>query len=156
MRSSSTKGFTLIELTVVLVIAGLLFAISVPNLSKWSDSRDYREAVRQVVSAANIARALATRSNKPVDLVFEPEQKKMAVVAAGVTLDEGKIIRFPESLTLSVTSAAALSSSKGASVIRFYPAGGASGGDIELIRQSGVGTLIQIGWLLADVRQTAI
>ena len=156
MRSSSTKGFTLIELTVVLVIAGLLFAISVPNLSKWSDSRDYREAVRQVVSAANNARALATRSNKPVDLVFEPEQKKMAVVAAGVTLDEGKIIRFPESLTLSVTSAAALSSSKGASVIRFYPAGGASGGDIELIRQSGVGTLIQIGWLLADVRQTAI
>lgn len=156
MRSSSTKGFTLIELTVVLVIAGLLFAISVPNLSKWSDSRDYREAVRQVVSAANIARALATRSNKPVDLVFEPEQKKMAVVAAGVTLDEGKIIRFPESLTLSVTSAAALSSSKGASVIRFYPAGGASGGDIELIRQSGAGTLIQIGWLLADVRQTAI
>lgn len=156
MRSSTTKGFTLIELTVVLVIAGLLFAISVPNLSKWSDSRDYREAVRQVVSAANIARALATRSNKPVDLVFEPEQKKMAVVAAGVTLDEGKIIRFPESLTLSVTSAAALSSSKGASVIRFYPAGGASGGDIELIRQSGAGTLIQIGWLLADVRQTAI
>ena len=108
------------------------------------------------MSAANNARALATRSNKPVDLVFEPEQKKMAVVAAGVALDEGKIIRFPESLTLSVTSAAALSSSKGASVIRFYPAGGASGGDIELIRQSGVGTLIQIGWLLADVRQTAI
>ena len=156
MRSSTTKGFTLIELTVVLVIAGLLFAIAVPNLSKWSDSRDYREAVRQIVSAANNARALATRSNKPVDLVFEPEQKKMAVVAAGVALDEGKIIRFPESLTLSVTSAAALSSSNGASVIRFYPAGGASGGDIELIRQSGVGTLIQIGWLLADVRQTAI
>ena len=156
MRPPATKGFTLIELTVVLVIAGLLFAVSVPNFSKWSESRDYREAIRQIVSAANSARVQASRSNKAVDLIFELEQKTMSVVAAGGSLEKGKVIRLPESLTVSVTSAAALSSSKDASVIRFYPAGGASGGDIELVRESGVGTLIQIGWLLADVRQTAI
>ena len=84
MRTPTTKGFTLIELTVVLVNAGLLFAISMPNLSKWSESRDYHEAVRHIVSAANTARARAIRSNKAVDLIFELEQKKMAVVAAGV------------------------------------------------------------------------
>ena len=156
MRSLATKGFTLIELTIVLMIAGLLFAVSVPNLSKWSESRDYRESIRQIVSAANSARAQASRSNKAVDLIFELEQKTMSVVAAGGSLEKNKVFRLPESLTVSVTSAAALSSSKDASVIRFYPAGGASGGDIELVRDSGAGTLIQIGWLLADVRQTAI
>ena len=156
MRLPATKGFTLIELTVVLLIAGLLFAVSVPNLSKWSESRDYREAIRQIVSAANSARAQANRSNKAVDLIFELEQKTMSVVAAGGSLENNKVIKMPEALTVSVTSAAALSSSKDASVIRFYPAGGASGGDIEVVRDSGAGTLIQIGWLLADVRQTAI
>jgi general secretion pathway protein H len=156
MRLPATKGFTLIELTVVLAIAGLLFAVSVPNLSKWSESRDYREAIRQIVSAANSARAQANRSNKAVDLIFELEQKTMSVVAAGGLLEKNKVVKLPESLTVSVTSAAALSSSKDASVIRFYPAGGASGGDIEVVRDSGAGTLIQIGWLLADVRQTAI
>jgi general secretion pathway protein H len=80
----------------------------------------------------------------------------MSVVAAGGLLEKNKVVKLPESLTVSVTSAAALSSSKDASVIRFYPAGGASGGDIEVVRDSGAGTLIQIGWLLADVRQTAI
>jgi general secretion pathway protein H len=156
MRLPATKGFTLIELTVVLAIAGLLFAVSVPNLSKWAESRDYREAIRQIVSAANSARAQANRSNKAVDLIFELEQKTMSVVAAGGLLEKNKVVKLPESLTVSVTSAAALSSSKDASVIRFYPAGGASGGDIEVVRDSGAGTLIQIGWLLADVRQTAI
>ena len=63
MKRSLPSGFTLIELTVVLVIAGLLFAISVPNFSKLSDTRDYREAVREVVSAANMPRMASTTSS---------------------------------------------------------------------------------------------
>ena len=156
MKCSRPTGFTLIELTVVLVIAGLLFAISVPNFSKLSDSRDYREAVREVVSAANSARLRAVQTNQSVDLIFEPDQKRLAVVLAGERPGEGSFVRLPESLEISVTSASALSPASGVSVIRFYPAGGASGGDIELIRESGAGTLIQVGWLLADVRQSPI
>ena len=149
-------GFSLMELLVVMAIAGLLFAVTAPNFSQLSDTRDYREAVRQVVSAANSARSSAIKSNQPVDLIFEPDMKRLAVVTAGERLDDKKFVMLPESLEISVTSAAALAPAEGLSVIRFFPAGGASGGDVQLLRASGAGTLIQIGWLLADVKQETI
>lgn len=156
MTNRLQNGFTLIELTVVLMVSGLLFAISLPSFSKLSEMRDYRDAVRQVVSAANGARAMAHRTQVPVDLIFHVDDKRLAVVGVGGVPDEWALFQLPDSLELTVTSAAALSESADTSVIRFYPAGGASGGDIALIRDSGGGTLIQIGWLLADVRQTKI
>lgn len=153
MKRSRPTGFTLIELTVVLVIAALLFAISVPSLSKLSEARDYHEAVRHVVSAANSARSMAYRTQGPVDLVFYVDDMQVAVMSEGAAKGEVELLRLPDSLELTVTSAAALSETDDVSVIRFYPAGGASGGDISLVRHSGGGTLIQIGWLLADIQQ---
>ena len=48
----ASGGFTLLELVVVLVIAGLLFSLGAPRVGKLYDSMQYREAVRELVSAA--------------------------------------------------------------------------------------------------------
>ena len=47
-------GFTLIEITLVMVIAGLLFAIALPNMGALSESLAYRGAVRDVMSAGRV------------------------------------------------------------------------------------------------------
>lgn len=148
-------GFTLIELMVVLVISALLFVALSTNFSVLSENREYRAAVSRVISAAQHARKQAVHSSRPVDLVFEASERRMAVVSAGIPLDEASFESLPESLILNVTSAAEVSPANGYSAIRFYPMGGASGGDIELVRKTGAGTLIQIGWLLADVKQSS-
>lgn len=48
MRSVSEEGFTLIELILVLVIAGLIAAVAVPSLSKARDAADSAVAIGQL------------------------------------------------------------------------------------------------------------
>ena len=155
MKPQST-GFTLIELTVVLVIASLLFAISVPSFSKLSDNAAYREAVRDVVAALNTAKKRALHRNVPVDVVLEAPDRKVSVVNAGEAPGTADLIELPDSLEMTVTTAAEVSAGQDLQVIRFYPMGGSTGGDITLLRDTGVGTLIQVGWLLADVKQSSV
>ena len=71
-------GFTLIEITLVMVIAGLLFAIALPNMGALSESLAYRGAVRDVMSAARVPRQSA-RTGEPVDLLIYPERKALEV-----------------------------------------------------------------------------
>lgn len=149
-------GFTLIELIVVLVVTAMLFAVSVPSFSKLSESREYQSAVREVVTAAHMAKKRAVHRNAPVDLVFDASEHSLAIVTAGNPPAQDAFSKLPDSLEISVVTAADLSPGEGLSVIRFYPMGGSSGGDITLMRNTGVGVLIQVGWLLADVKQSPL
>ncbi|MAD95054.1 MAG: hypothetical protein CML33_06115 [Rhodobacteraceae bacterium] len=154
MRRSA--GFTLIELIVVLVVAAMLFAVSVPSFSKLSDSRDYKSAVQKVVAAAHMAKKRAVHRNAPVDLVFNAPERSLAIIRAGETPSRDAFSALPRSLEISVVTAADVSPDEGLSAIRFYPTGGSSGGDITLMRHTGKGALIQVGWLLADVKQSPL
>ena len=143
-------GFTLIELTLVMVIAGLLFTVALPNLSALSESLAYRGAIRNVMSAAQSARRQSARTGEPVDLLIYPEHKALEVSGGRIGLQE-----LPESISLVVTSAVEVSPGPDVAAIRFYPFGGSTGGDIEIGGPGGGGTLVQVGWLMGDVTQTA-
>lgn len=149
MAVQRASGFTLIEITLVMVIAGLLFAIALPNMGALSDSLAYRGAVREVISAAQSARRQSARTGQPVDLVIYPERKEVGIVG-----DQSGLATLPDVVSLTVTSAAEVSPEAGAAAIRFYPFGGSTGGDIEIAGPGGAGTLVQVGWLMGDVTQT--
>jgi hypothetical protein len=51
--------------------------------------------------------------------------------------------------------AAEVSPKPGLAAIRFYPAGGSSGGEISVTRPTGAGVNLTVDWLLGDVAQEA-
>lgn len=138
-----SAGFSLIELLLALTIAGLVMAAAFPASKALMSSMQYQSAVRDVASRLMAARLRAVRSGQFQDVIIKPQEH---VLLAG-----GKTLVLPAALGYSVTSARELNR-RGAGVIRFYPDGGSSGGDIELRRASGAGSVVSVDWLLGRVR----
>lgn len=67
------RGFSLIELVVVLGIAGTLLALAVPRLARWRDAVVVREASWEVISFYHTARYAAILRGTRVRLEFGPD-----------------------------------------------------------------------------------
>ncbi len=153
----ATKGFTLIELTVALVVLALLAAVTVPSMQKFSSSMRYHDAVRHLVLSAREAKRKARVTGKPVDLLIDTDRKRYLLsVDAGITDLEHGATPLPSELNLEVTYAREVSPANGIAAIRFYPEGGATGGEISLQRPSGSGVRLVVDWLMAGVAQEAL
>jgi type IV fimbrial biogenesis protein FimT len=64
------KGFTIIELMVVIAIIAILSAIAVPNMVRWRSNMQFNSAVRMLKSAIENTRMNAIKSNMPARLDF--------------------------------------------------------------------------------------
>jgi prepilin-type N-terminal cleavage/methylation domain-containing protein len=146
-------GFTLIEMTVALVVVGLTFAIAAPAAQKMYQTMQYHDAVRALSTAVAKARRQASVAGRPVDLVIDADQRDWTVAPAGTSLQSMAFASLPDTLALTVRSAAEVSPGNGVAAIRFYPSGGCTGGDIAIERESGGGVVLKVDWLLADVEQ---
>ena len=62
------KGFTLLELVLVLTLAGLLIATAVPNLSKALESFSVARELRQISSQINLFPKKSFLSGRPITL----------------------------------------------------------------------------------------
>ena len=149
----NAAGFTLIELMVVLVVIATLAGLSAPSLSSLYDSVQYQEAVRLFTSAARNGRLYARARGEAVDLIVDPRNNRFLLTANANTADTADYQTLSEDLHIEVTYAAEVSPGGDLAAIRFYPAGGSSGGEIVIQRPSGAGTRLTIDWLLGEVAQ---
>ena len=71
MRDPTERGFSLVELAIVLVVMGLLFGFSVPNFQRISSTYQLRGAAENVAGQLRLARekAIATGVEQPVHIV---------------------------------------------------------------------------------------
>lgn len=67
---NGNKGFTLVELLVVIGIIGILTALAVPGIIEWSKNAKYREAAQLASSALRQAKGQAINFNQEVTVVF--------------------------------------------------------------------------------------
>lgn len=159
-----SRGFSLLEVIVVLVLLSLSFALVAPSLSRFSKSVELKAAAKKVAAILRYYRSEAIHQGKVYQVLFdsdltqvkvqpvesegeeEPEKKEGTsgtstpiafALPAGVQMKELKIesTQYPCDLP----------------AIEFYPNGGSNGGDILLDTENQKGFRIKVNFLTGSV-----
>jgi general secretion pathway protein H len=127
VRSSAVgrpPGFTLVELLVVLAIAGMMLALAVPLLAAHVTGASLNSATREIRAALRDARSTAIAEDRPVVFRGDP--------GGGYWLDRNHFT-LPVMTGTQPLRVAVL----GGAQIAFYPSGGSSGGRILVVSGGG-------------------
>jgi len=77
--SRSHKGFTLIEIMVVVAIMGIILAMGIPNIYQLAKKEGMRRAVSDVTEVCSNARAQAILRGQEVDVIFHPVDRRFEI-----------------------------------------------------------------------------
>jgi general secretion pathway protein H len=117
MTSRPERGFTLVELLVVLALAGMALALAVPLIARHATGPSLDAATAQIRAGLRGARSTAMTEGRAVVFQGDP--------GSGYWLDR-RHVELPE-----MSGGAALRvATAGGARISFYPSGGSSGGRI--------------------------
>jgi general secretion pathway protein H len=145
--SARQRGFTLIELLVVIAIAAMLVAIVPSAFGKLREGSQYRDTLRSIIVELRQARNIAVSQGVPVVFRVDLAQRQFGI--QGRPMHE-----LPSSLEMKATIGAAPDFANTSQAdITFLPEGGATGGTLELLRQSGSGVRVRVDWLFGQVTQ---
>jgi general secretion pathway protein H len=131
-------------LTIAITIVGVLLAASIPASLRFYESMQYKQAIREVITTLASARFKAVNSGRAQDVLINPQTNVLR-------LNEDAQ-RLPAQFNIVVHSAREVNRDA-EGVIRFYPDGGSSGGDIDIAQPSGSGVKISVDWLVGRVTQ---
>jgi general secretion pathway protein H len=138
------SGFSLLEMIVVLVIAGMLFAVAPPLLHKAVPGIQTKSAAREMASSLRRARSMAVARQQETWLTVDVEQRRFWLNG------DKRRNSIPDEVDVKLFTAQAelIDGEKGR--IRFFPQGGSTGGRITLQR-GGSAYQIDIDWLTGRV-----
>ncbi len=81
----SSKGFTVNELLMSILIMSSVIMIMTPALIEWREILTCREATRAVVSALRVARSMAIAMNREHKVEFESEKRRYRILQGNRT-----------------------------------------------------------------------
>lgn len=137
-NATRARGFTLLEMLVVIVLIGVAAGLAGYGLQRGLHSADERQALGQVVNALRAARVQAIVTGQPARARFD---LRLRTVQA-----PGKPVRhWPQDWTVQVQTAEGLGAA-----FEFYPDGGASGGHVSIARDQRQWR-VDINWLTGAV-----
>ena len=152
-RTCRAAGFTLLELLVVLTIAGMLIALVPPVISAAGPGARLKVATRDFVLTLRQARYLAITRSEETDVVIATDPPQYVVAGSNLSKLSGNIdldVRVGAFVAATQLSTFADALPRDKFTLRFYPDGSASGGEIK-ISQGRSAYLVDIDWLLGSI-----
>jgi type II secretion system protein H len=123
MTRAASRGFTFVEMMVVLAIIALVAAIAVPAIDAGLDSREVRRAVRQIAATMHHLRGEAIATGKTRRLRLNPEENAIE------TDDQSRWAILTERALIERVDGG-FQTSDGTIEVLFYPNGATSGADV--------------------------
>jgi len=92
-RTTSSKGYTLIELTIVIVLIGMMLAVSIPRFRYSLLTDNLKSVTRRMIGVVKEIRNDAVREQKAYFLYFDLDANKVWVESQGMAQEEKEMIR---------------------------------------------------------------
>ncbi len=118
--SPRAAGFTLLEIIVTLVIAGMAAALVAPAIEAGLRQRQVRSGLRMVIGAVRRLESDALRTGRAQDLVVDPFENALVVPARDVRIELPPAARMRD-------VDGGLAEPNGAARVRFFPNGSNTG-----------------------------
>lgn len=137
------RGFTLIEIIVVIGLIGLTFALVSVSVGEGLTGAKVRAASRDLVAALRYTRTQAIVKRESQTLTLNVDER--SYITPGRSS-----VELPKQMEMKMLTAASEQVGEGVGRIRFFPDGSSTGGHIDLIRGDVVWG-IDIAWLTGEV-----
>lgn len=137
---NQARGFTLIELTIVLLIVVLGFSVIGTNIAAGNQSAQLKALSRDLASALRYARGQALISHKEVTVAINLAENSYQLS------NRDKIFHFADEIDLTLVIAQDEFEGEEIGHLRFYPDGSSSGGRITL-EWGNLISKIDVNWL---------
>ncbi|NNG47384.1 MAG: prepilin-type N-terminal cleavage/methylation domain-containing protein [Deltaproteobacteria bacterium] len=128
---SSARGFTLLELIVVLFLAGIVAALVAPSFSGTLESSRLRSGTAEVRATLTLARTLAASGSRLRSVAFDIERGEYVVDG------EARTYVLPEGIRIDSARVGTEEPEQETFRVRFFPDGSAEGAEIVIASSAG-------------------
>lgn len=144
MEQRGSRGFTLLELLLVLLLLGLVYGLVGPMLSEGSPGLEMKAAARQLAAGLRKARSTAVAERREAVLTLDVEARSFSVTG------DPKLYALPKRLELGLFTAQSEQPREKVASIRFFPDGTSTGGRIT-VATGAAKQLVDVDWVTGRV-----
>ncbi|MFB3884248.1 MAG: prepilin-type N-terminal cleavage/methylation domain-containing protein [Thermodesulfobacteriota bacterium] len=144
------KGFTLIELIIVLLLAGLAVSLVTPSLFRLSKTAELRGMAQKISAILRYCRSESIHKRQVYQVLFDSHQREVRVRS----MEDEKVTRryaLPEGIQIEEVKIPSPQYLTEVPTIEFYPNGGSNGGSILVGSRDRKGYMIKVHFLTGIV-----